>query len=157
MSAPDPIARLTPLVGRWRGLSRVWFEPDVLADESPVEGEVTLRLDGRFVELDYTSAMQGKPLTGRLTMGYYPGRARWEVNLIDSFHMGRGQLFCTGDSTETGFRALGHYPDGQNGPDWGWRVVLTVQSADAFTVTAYNIEPGGPDQKATEMVLERVK
>lgn len=157
MSAPEPIARLHPLVGRWRGTSRVWFEPGKLADESPVEGELSLLHDGRFAELLYTSAMQGKPLTGRITMGYYPGRSRWEVNLIDSFHMGRGQLFCVGDSTERGFDVLGHYPDGQNGPDWGWQIVLEVQSADAFTVTAFNVEPGAAPQQATEMVLERVR
>lgn len=157
MSAPQPIARLLPLAGVWRGVSRVWFERGKLEGENPVEGTFAVLHGDRFGEFTYHSSLQDKPLEGRLTMGYYPGRKRWEVVLIDSFHMGRGQLFSVGQSTETGFDVLGHYPDGADGPDWGWRTELTMQGPDAITFTAYNVEPSGAEQKATEMVLERVK
>ena len=36
------------LVGGWSGSTKLWIEPDVLADESPVLGTITLVLEGRF-------------------------------------------------------------------------------------------------------------
>ncbi len=155
MSSESPLARLLPLTGRWRGLSRVWFEPGVLADESPVELEVVPRLGDRLLQFGYRTSLQGKPVEGQLIVGHYPGRKRWEAHLIDSFHMGRGQLFCTGDATASGFSVLGHYPDGQDGPDWGWRIELTLGGPGDFTLCAFNVMPSGEEAKATEMALER--
>lgn len=157
MSDVPAIGRILPLAGSWRGVSRVWFEPDKLADECPVELEATVLLGDRFLQFEYRTHLQGKPVEGRITVGHYPDRKRWEMHLIDSFHMGRGQLFCVGDSTDKGFRVLGHYPDGQGGPDWGWRTELTITGPDAFSLTAYNVEPAGAEARATEMVLERVR
>lgn len=155
MSETPMLARLLPLAGKWRGVSRVWFEPDKLAGEHPMELEASTLLGDRFVQFDYRTQLSGKPVEGRITVGHYPDRKRWEMHLIDSFHMGRGQLFCVGDSTDSGFSVLGHYPDGQDGPDWGWRTELAIPGPDAFTITAYNVEPSGAAAKATEMVLER--
>ena len=157
MSEAPSIARLLPLAGRWQGVSRVWFEPGKLAGEHPVQLEATILLGDRFVQFDYRTQLSGKPVEGRITAGYYPDRKRWEMHLIDSFHMGRGQLFCVGASTESGFSVMGHYPDGQGGPDWGWRTELAITGPDAFSMTAYNVEPSAAEAKATEMALERIR
>ncbi|MBL8860378.1 MAG: DUF1579 family protein [Planctomycetes bacterium] len=147
--------RFRPLPGHWRGIARTWFEPGVLADESPVEGQARLRQGGRFLEWEYHGALQGRPLEGFLVAGYFGLRARWEVAWTDTFHMGDGLLFSTGASTADGFDVLGHYPDGRGGPDWGWRTVLAVQSADRFVLTAYNVMPDGSESQATQALLER--
>ncbi len=154
-AALDPIARVLSLVGRWRGVSRVWFEPGKLAGEDPVEGDLSLLHGGRFAELSYRTSLKDKSIEGRITMGYYGDRRRWEVLMIDSFHMGRGQLFSVGDSTDHGFDVLGHYPDGQGGPDWGWRTELVVAGPDAFALTAFNVMPTGDEALATQLKLER--
>jgi hypothetical protein len=113
-------------------------------------------LDGRFLEWVYRGSMQGKPIEGRLLLGWYPMRKRWEAVWMDSFHMGRGMLLCHGASGETAMSVLGHYSDGQGGPDWGWRTSLETSSPDAFTLRAWNIEPSGAEAPATEAVLRRI-
>jgi hypothetical protein len=42
------------LAGRWQGFTGTWFEPDVLADESPSQATFRLLLDGRFPSSAYT-------------------------------------------------------------------------------------------------------
>lgn len=157
MSAADPIGLLAPLAGRWAGPSRLWFEPGKLADEARLEGDFVLLHGGKFADFVYRTTVQGKPAEGRYTFGYHPARSRWEMNWFDSFHMSRGQLFCFGPSNGTGFDALGHYPDGVGGPDWGWRTEFRVPGPDALVLTAFNIEPSGEEQMATQLQLERVR
>ena len=33
-------AQLARLIGEWEGTTKVWFEPDKVADESPVSGSM---------------------------------------------------------------------------------------------------------------------
>jgi len=39
--------QLSRMVGKWKGKTKVWFEPDVLADESETIGEMILVLKER--------------------------------------------------------------------------------------------------------------
>jgi hypothetical protein len=156
MTETKPHDLLARLAGRWRGTARVWFEPGNPVDESPVEGVMRLRPGGRFFEWSYTGSMQGKPLEGFLLVAYHGARRRWEAAWIDSFHMSEGILYSTGPSKPGGFAVLGHYPDGRDGPDWGWRTELHLCGDGRLTLTAFNILPDGQEAKATEAVLERV-
>ena len=54
--------RLSKLVGEWEGITKTWFEPDKIADESPMRGSVRLVLGGRFIVHEYKGSMGGKPL-----------------------------------------------------------------------------------------------
>jgi hypothetical protein len=156
VSAARPHDLFAKLPGRWRGIARVWFEPGVLADESPVEGEMRLRQGGTFLEWAYRGALQGKPIEGAALVGHFGTRRRFEVAWTDSFHMGQGILFSTGSATAKGFSVLGHYPDGQDGPDWGWRTELAIEGPDHVVWRAWNVTPDGDEALATEAVLDRV-
>ena len=45
--------RLNLLAGDWEGTTRTWFEPGVLADESPMAGRIRPLLGGRFIRHEY--------------------------------------------------------------------------------------------------------
>jgi Protein of unknown function (DUF1579) len=40
---------LQAFVGEWRGTNKTWFQPDVLADESPIEGSIRMLPGSGFV------------------------------------------------------------------------------------------------------------
>ena len=65
-----PHALLARAVGSWRGTLRTWFEPDVLADESPISGEIRSVLGGRFVAHEYSYELQGAQYEGLALHGF---------------------------------------------------------------------------------------
>ncbi len=148
---------LAQLAGNWTGTSKLWFEPDKLADESPVAGSIQIILEGRFALYLYQGTIQGEPQHGMFTFGYNTTLDRYEASWLDSFHNNTAIMFCTGNATENGFSVLGSYPDPSGGPDWGWRTQVELMDADHLVITAYNIHPEYGEAKATEAKLTRVK
>lgn len=153
----SPHHLLAQLAGGWAGTSKVWFEPDKLADESPVVGTIQIVLDGRFALYLYQGSIQGEVQHGMFTFGYNTTLDHYEASWLDSFHNNTAIMFCTGSATDKGFSVLGGYPDPNGGPDWGWRTEVEVVDEDHLVITAYNILPEGIEAKATEARLTRVK
>jgi len=56
--------QLSRLAGEWEGTAKTWFEPDTVADESPVSGTMRTILGGRFILHEYQGSFGGKPLEG---------------------------------------------------------------------------------------------
>jgi len=148
---------LRQLVGGWIGTSKLWLEPDVLTDESPVQGSVQLILDGRFALYLYQGSVEGEPQYGLFTFGYNTISDQYEASWVDSWHNNTAIMFCVGSAKENGFYVLGSFPDPTGGPDWGWRTEVELVDADQMTITAYNIHPEGGEAKAIESKLTRVK
>ncbi|MFZ5855914.1 MAG: DUF1579 domain-containing protein [Chloroflexota bacterium] len=154
--SPDtPHHLLAQLTGNWRGTSKLWLEPDKLADESPIVGTIQLLLEGRFALYLYQSSIEGEVQHGMFTFGYNTTLEQFEASWVDSFHNNTAIMFCTGNATEKGFFVLGSYPDPAGGPDWGWRTEVELVDSDHLRITAYNITPEGMEAKATEMNLTR--
>lgn len=156
-SSGSPHHFLSQLAGGWAGTSRVWIEPDKLASETPLIGNIQLVLDGRFALFLYQSAIEGEPQHGMFIFGYNTTLNRYETSWVDSFHNNTAIMFCTGQPTESGFAVLGGYPDPTGGPDWGWRTEVDLIDHDHLVITAYNILPDGMEAMATEATLVRVK
>jgi hypothetical protein len=146
---------LAQLAGEWQGTVRTWFEPEKLADESPIEGTVRLVLDGRFAMHEYHSTMQGKPYSGITIWGYNLQKERWQSVLIDSFHMSTGVMFSEGTSGKA-INVLGSYGGDKPGEEiWGWRSEIKQSHQDELIFTSYNITPTGDEAKAVEVVYQR--
>jgi hypothetical protein len=52
------------MIGKWEGNCRTWFEPDKLADESKIKGEISEVFGGRFLRHTYEGSIQGKQRKG---------------------------------------------------------------------------------------------
>jgi hypothetical protein len=148
--------KLQSLIGNWEGTTKTWFEPGVVADESPMKGAIRPLLNGRFVMHEYKGSLNDKHFEGIAIYGFDIPNNTFQSSWIDSFHMGTGMMFSTGNETENGFSVLGSY----GGPDipetWGWRTVVELTDEDTLIITAYNISPGGQEDIATETRYQRV-
>lgn len=148
-----PHHRLAQLVGAWAGTARTWFEPGVLADESPIEGTIRPALDGRFAIHEYRGSLKGKPLSGLALHGYHIDLEQFETAWVDSFHTGTSIMLSTGTGAPQ-MAVLGHYSV-PGGEPWGWRTEIDVPDADHLVITHYNITPDGQEAKAVEIRYTR--
>ena len=156
-SSGSPHHFFASLAGGWTGTSKLWLEPDKLADESPVLGTITLVLEGRFAIYLYQGSIEGEAQHGMFTFGFNTTLEQYEASWVDSFHNNTGIMYCMGYAIENGFQVLGSYPDPTGGPDWGWRTEVELIDHDHLAITAYNIHPEYGEAKATEAILTRVK
>lgn len=148
---------INSLTGEWEGTTKTWFEPDKLADESPMEGIIKPVLDGRFVIHEYRGSLEGKPFEGFAIFGYSFDREKFQGAWIDSFHMGSGILFSEGNKIDKGFSMTGSYGGLKFEESWGWRTEVKIVNDDEIILTAYNIAPTGEEAKATETLYKRKK
>ena len=151
-----PHHRLAQLAGTWVGTARTWFEPDKLADASPITGTIRSLLDGRFALHEYRSSLQGKPITGVAIHGYHFDLERYETAWIDSAHCGTAIMFSLGahSGDDAPVSVLGSYPV-PGGEPWGWRTAFELPEPDRLVITHYNIMPDGTEARAVEIQYTR--
>lgn len=149
-----PHANLAKFAGEWTGTTKTWFEPDVVADESPMTGTIKVILGGRFLMHEYSGSLQGKEFEGVAIFGFDIATNKFQMAWVDSFHMSTGIMFSEGDGADE-FSAFGTYFTGPDTPRWGWRTELEQIDDDNIVITAYNVEPDSDDQIATETRYSR--
>ena len=70
-------SQLAKLEGRWKGTARTWFEPDKVADESPVSGTMKLILGGQFIMGHRALDMVVQPVVAEMLPGGQGYRVRF--------------------------------------------------------------------------------
>jgi hypothetical protein len=152
-------AQLARLVGQWKGTTKVWFEPDKVADESSISGTMRLVLGGRFVMHEYKGSFGGNALEGIALYGYHLELKQFQAAWVDSFHNGTAIMYSEAKRGDDSIKVLGGYSyvSEQGETRWGWRTEIDVVSDDKLRITAYNISPEGEEAKATETNYQRIK
>jgi hypothetical protein len=146
---------LAQLVGKWQGMTKTWFEPDKLTDESPWQGEFKLVLGGRFLLYTYQGSLHGDAFEGITLLGYNTQRNRYEMAWVDSFHNGSSIMFSHGGEKEGSFNVLGSFFAGPESPDWGWRTEILPQQNGELIIIHYGITPEGQEWKGVETIYKR--
>ncbi len=150
---------LAQFVGEWEGVARTWFEPDKIADESPVKGTMRLLLGGKFIMHEYKGSFGGKPQEGLAIYGYHLDLEKFQSAWVDSFHTGTAIIFSAGNKGADSMAVLGSYayvtPETEQ--HWGWRTEFEFINKDQLIITAYNISPEGEEAIATETIYKKVK
>ncbi|MDA0769805.1 MAG: DUF1579 domain-containing protein [Chloroflexi bacterium] len=148
--------QLKTLEGDWEGVTKTWLEPGVLSDESASKSTFRPMLSGRFMLQEYEGTLNGEPHEGAAIFGYNLQARRFEHAWVDSFHNGTGIMFSEGSSEMNSMAALGSFPDGSDGPDWGWRTELQIKDTDHIDIAAYIITPDGQEAMAVLTELARI-
>jgi hypothetical protein len=150
--------QLNQLVGEWEGTAKTWFEPDKIADESPMRGSMKLILGEKFILHEYSGSFEKKPLEGIAIYGYHTGLKKFQSAWIDSFHNGTAIMFSESNKGNENFDVLGSYfyitPEMEQ--KWGWRTHIDIVSNDEVRITAFNVTPEGEESKATEIIYRRI-
>ncbi len=151
-----PHHQLASLAGEWAGNTKTWFEPDNLADDSKVNGLITVILDGRFIKHEYTGSFGGKPLEGFCVYGYHLASGKIQSSWIDSVHTSLEIMFGEGTITDEGIEYTSSYFAGDDQPRWKWRTTVQLSGTDELIIIAFNISPEGVENKAQETIYRRV-
>jgi hypothetical protein len=166
MSSPFEISAATgshllfkQMEGNWQGITKTWFEPDVLADESQVQANIHLILGGRFLMMGYAGSLQGRTLEGLMIIGKQLSINKFQSVWLDSFHTGTDIMFSESKRDAHHLSVLGTYlfatPEKEE--IWGWRTRFELVNTDKLIITAFNVSPSGEESKATETTLIRIK
>lgn len=156
MTETDARALFTALDGEWMGTNVTWFEPEVVADASPIRARVRALPGEAAASYTYDSSLQGRPFTGAALFAFDSFGGRVDGAWSDSFHMSTNLMVSHGDGNALGFSLLGSYRVPGGGPAWGWRTVFELDG-DRLTVTAFNITPAGDEARAVQASYERVR
>ncbi len=148
--------QLRELEGEWQGTAKTWFEPGILADESPVSGKITSILGGRFILHEYKGSIESKPLEGINIIGFDCMTGKFQSAWVDSFHMGTAIMISEGKQSNEKLDVTGYYDTNEEGTEkWGWRTELKVVDTNNIILTSYNVMPTGEEAKATEINYNR--
>ncbi len=151
-----PHFQLNQLAGNWAGETRTWFEPGDPVDVSPMTGQIRPLFDGRFMLHEYKGSFQGKPFEGIAIYGHHIKNGNFQAAWMDTFHMGTGIMLSEGVKDGEFFSVQGSYTaSAEDTQAWGWRTTIELKDDGSLVITAYNIEPGGQEQIATETRYQR--
>ena len=148
MTLPVQFANLS---GEWKGTKRLYLNwlPD---PEVRSESRLTIAKAGRgsFELMDYTWKYDGISQEGLLLIGYDDGQNAVTVAWADSWHMSKKIMHCVGAIEVDGtMNVVGSY-EAPPGPDWGWRIAISVDGKDKLHIVMHNIAPEGKEELAVD-------
>jgi hypothetical protein len=146
---------LSDLVGRWSGANKLWFMPGEPVRESDATASVSLTAGGAFAVIAYTWSYEGDAQDGTLMLRAAPDADDVQVVWVDSWHTGGKFMQFQPEDGRDGLVAVRGSYKAPPGPDWGWRVVLEADGADAFRILMDNITPEGEEAPAVAASFTR--
>jgi len=147
---------LTPLLGRWQGRSKLWLSPKEPAWESDSSAEVSISVQGQFLQVNFTWYVEDEAQSGLILVRWTKKEESLKAVWFDSWHMREDFMVCHGKLTpEDSALVEGTYA-APPGPDWGWRIEMIPIDEKTFILRMHNIPPGGEAELAVETIYQRM-
>lgn len=144
MSLPT---KFTNLSGEWKGTKRLYLGGEAGPEKnSGSRLTIAMAARGTLLLLDYTWKFDGDPQEGVLLLGYDAAQNAATAAWGDSWHMSQNIMHCVGTIEDRVFNVRGTYA-APPGPDWGWRIVLTILTEQSISIVMHNISPDTPEAK----------
>jgi hypothetical protein len=143
------------LTGSWTGEYRLWLGPDVPVRESATHATVTGAANDKFIVITYAWTDAEKPHDGVLLVRLAEKPSPVDMVWIDSFHtMGGFMHFVGHETTDGSVEGTTTWSAGE-GPDWGWRIIVSHPTTDELLVRMYIATPTGEESPAVESRYRR--
>lgn len=143
------------LVGTWSGTMTLytnWLPVKEHASDSTLV--VTPVAGGHFLSFGYTWSYEGKSKEGLLLIGNENDNDKVTASWVDSWHQSGKILQLEGDVTEDGvIKASGTFP-APPGPDWGWRIEVSLHDG-APRIAMFVTSPEGEEDPAVDTQYRR--
>jgi hypothetical protein len=144
------------LLGQWTGRKHLWLEaqptPDTTSESTLV---VVPAARGKFLRLEYQWQHDGAAQEGLLLLGNANDRQLATAAWVDSWHMSGRLMACQGSVDGQGaVSLLGSY-EVPLGPDWGWRIGITLVGPTDLRIVMHNISPEGNRELAVRADYRR--
>jgi len=147
--------QLAPLAGSWD--VDITYVINGKEHKGKVRCEAKWILDGRFLQQDYTSTLQGKPFYVLQLVGYDNHKKKTIEIVMNS--MSTGVLHSEGSISDDG-RVItneGESLDQSTGKPTKLRMVTTIIDQDHYTLEWFNPGADGKEQKGVSMSHTRRK
>jgi hypothetical protein len=153
---PGPVhKRLGELAGNWN--VTVTYIIGDKQHEGKATCEAKLILDGRFLQQEYSSRLQGEPFHVLQLLGYDNARKKSIEIMLDN--LGTSVLHNEGTVSDDGkvITNTGESRDPQTGKPYKLRTVTTIIDHDNFTLEWFRVDDGGKEAKVVAMSHARKK
>src|SRR5262245_24229400 len=155
MNFTESLAPVAAWAGTWHGSNRLHDPHTNQPEDSPSTLIISPTPGGQFVRLDYTWGYQGAPQEGSLLLGTDSQTRALTGHWLDTWHMNAHAMVCRGTITDPNHLNLQGSYACPPGPDWGWRIELTLANESALRVRMFNVSPEGQAQPAVEAAYTR--
>lgn len=147
---------LEALVGAWGGANRLWLDPRGPGEVSAAVADVALVAGGGFASIAYSWAFEDAPHDGLLLVRLADIPTAIDAVWVDSFHTSGSFMTFRGEVDPSGRWSLYGTYAAQEGPAWGWRIVLVGDDpVGSFRLAMWNLPPGGTEERAVEARFRR--
>ncbi len=148
---------LTDFVGKWKFTMSMWMGPSGKAETSSGTSTNKWIMDGRFVQQDVKSKMNGQTFTGLGITGFDSMRQEyqtvWLDNMATNMMLGTGSL----DTQTQVLNTKGDFACAMTGnKNRTYRAELKKVSKNEHTYTMFTTDTEGKEFKGMEIVYKRV-
>ena len=149
-----PHKMFAKIEGSWITRSRMWTDPDKPPEESVGACENKMVYDGRFLQMEYTDTMMGKPVTGMVIMGYDNNTKKYVTVSFGS--MGTGIYLFEGTASADGktITQENRYVEPVRGA-MTYRAVTRFIDANSYTFEMFGTDKSGKEVKMMETTYTR--
>ncbi|GJL56196.1 MAG: hypothetical protein NPIRA02_33280 [Nitrospirales bacterium] len=150
----EPHALFASLAGNWTTTMKTWMEPGKPPMESTGTAKMTMLLDGRFLQQEFTGEMMGQPYSGVGIDAYDNMTKKYVTMWIDT--MGTGMFMMEGTASADGktITLKGSHPE-PGGGQMSHRAVWTIVDENTQTFDMYGTHHGGEEMKVMELTYTR--